>query len=198
MIDLKPIIPVAALLLLNACSSDSTTTTASGDAVSAITVSGNTVSLDGTYTTGCHERNGGADSAKEDLQIAGNIFTYTNTDYSGPVCATTVETGTLTATMTAGTTSAITGWVDGGGSPATAPMAADSSGPLSDTEAFTPIAVTVTSVTGTIFGPTVTEGYESKLFYIIDDTGANNIMYRDDDYENDSLKAFIGDFYTKQ
>jgi len=185
----------AALLLLNACSSDSTTTTTtSGTDISVIGVSGVPVVLSGTYSTGCYGTNGG--SVLEGLVISGNTWNYTQTSYTDGACSAGAVVSTAAATLTASADQSITGWFDGNAS-AAAPTAADGSGPLSDTEPFTPLLLTVTNVTGSFVGQ-VAAGDTSPLFYVVDDTGVNNILYRDVSYDTGSLNALTVDFYTMQ
>ena len=195
MVNLKLIITVsAALLLLNACSSDSSTTTSSGTEISVIGVSGVTVGLNGTYSTVCYGSNGG--STLESIVISGNTWNYTQTTYTDGACSAGADVGTAAATLTASADQSITGWYDGNAS-ATAPTAADGSGPLSNTEPFTPLLVTITGVTGSFVGG-ISAGDTSPLFYIVDDTGANNILYRDSSFDTGNLDALTVDFYTMQ
>ena len=190
---------ISALILINGCSSDSATTTAAGSGaeVSVIGVSGVTVGLNGTYSTGCYTTGGGSTSTKEDVVISGSTWTNTTTDYTDSTCVAGPDAGAITATIGAGSDLTIAGWKDGSGSIVSAPTAADGSGLLSDTEPFTPLTVTVTAVTGNYVGQ-VPVGYVAPLFYIVDDTGTNNMLYRDKNYENGDLHAGTMDPFTKQ
>ena len=202
MINLKPIITAASLLmLLNACSSGSspvtTTVISSGTEVSVIGASGITVGLDGTYLTSCYITGGGSTSSKEKIVISSDIWTYTVTDYTDTDCrAVSPTTGTIYATFSAGTDSTITGWYDGSGSPVAAPTAADASGPLDDLEPFTSLTRTVTAVSGSFFGQ-INAGETSTFFYVVDDTGTGKILYRDNSYDAGDLNASISAPYTK-
>jgi len=171
-------------------------TTTSGNSVSIVTISGGTHELNGTYTTGCH--GDGDDSVEEILVYSGTTWNYTSTLYMNVAdCSGTGIPSTLKATISAGAELAITGWVDGTGSSATAPGAEDSVTTITDTEAFTPLSLTITEVGGAFAGQ-ITVGFTTQLFYIVDDTGANPVLYRDDDYEDNSLEAGIYDPYTQQ
>lgn len=141
-----------------------------------LAVSGAQVSLTGTYTTGCRTKSG-IDTI-EDMVISGSSWSYTRTSY-GTADSSCGGAGTTTATgagtSSTGATGAITGWTeDDGLTPATAPTAADLSGPLSDTEAYTSLTLTVTAASGA-FPWAVTDVV--PYFYIVDDTGAANILY---------------------
>lgn len=193
---LKPIITAsAALLLLNACSSDSDSTTAAdGTEIRVATISGVTAGLNGTYSTGCHGDGGG--SVNETLEIAGNTWNYTSTGYASADCSGTGTDSTIAATISADADTAITGWVDGVGDSVPGPDAADASGAIGDSETVTPLTATISASTGDFAG--IPANTTSPLFYVVDDTGANNILYRDDDFENGSTLAGDFDPYTKQ
>ena len=196
MINLKPIITASAvLLLLNACSSDSTTDATDGTDIPVVTISGVTTGLNGTYSTGCY---GNANPyTEETLVVSGNTWNYTNTTYTDVGCtAGAAVFGTISGTIAASVESAITGWVNGNGDPDLPPITANFSGPLSETESFTTLTLTISAGTGEFSAiPANTTG---PLFYVVDDTGTNNILYRDDDFENGSNSASTADPYTKQ
>ncbi len=168
---------------------------APGDAISIVTVSGSTHALNGAYSTGCYTTNGGSASVKEDLTITGTTWSYTSTEYTDDACSASPTEGTATATLTSGSDSNIVGWYDGSGSPATAPDAADGSGPITAT-AFTPLELTITAVTGSFVGG-INIGEVAPLFYIVDDTGAKAILYRDNSFDTGDLNAGIFDAYTQ-
>ena len=181
MINLKPIIAAsAALLLLNGCSDS--TTTATGTSISVIAISGSTVSLDGSYSTGCVDRalEGGSGYCKEDLTIAGSTLNTSSADYSDSACTNETGTGTVEATLAAGATSAISGWTGAGDLGGTfIPEASDGSGPLGTTEAVTMLTATVVSGTG--WNATLPTGFTIPLFFVVDDTGASKVLYEDED-----------------
>lgn len=199
MINLKPIITASAvLLLLNACSSDSTTDAAATDATDisvAAAISGS-VGLNGTYKT-CHSE--GSGYTEEVLEIAGNTWNYAQTAHTDSACtAGAAIVGTIAATFVTVADSTITGWVDGSGSTQTAPLAADGlGGTLGETAAYTLLTLTISAGTGDFSA--IPANTEALLFYVVDNTGTNNILYRDNNIdETGSSEALIVDFYTKQ
>ena len=161
-------------------------------AIATITA-GATHALDGAYSTGCYGNGDG--STKEDLTITGTTWFYTNAGYTSADCSTTASVSTITATLSAGADSTIAGWYDGMGSPTTAPTAADGS-TITGEEPFTRLVLTITGATGDYSG--IPSGTESPLFYVVDDTGANVILYRDNSYDSGDLNAGIYDPYIKQ
>ena len=199
---LKIIIPAIALLFINACSSSSSTSGGGAGAggggggvattVDVITVSGATVPLTNVYSTGCYVT-GASTSSFETLTVTFGLWAYSKANYSDTNCLTNTSEGTVAGALVAGNVSAMTGWVNGGGGgPATAPTAADSSGPLSDTESFTALTLTVTDSTGD-FAASILVGNVINLYYIVDDTGTKTVLYRDDDYNNGVLTTSISD-----
>ncbi len=166
-------------------------------AIAIATVTGKTHVLNGAYSTGCYTIDGGAASAKEDLDISGSIWSYTNTEYTSADCTTGATVGTATGTLVAGTDSAIIGWYDGSGSPAAVPAATDGVTVISGTEAFTPLTLTFTAVTGSFVGQ-IPVGETFPLFYVVDDTAAKAVLYRDNSYDTGDLNAGIYDPYTQQ
>lgn len=168
-------------LVLSACggggSAQVTVTSTTGISVAA--VSGGTVTLDGTYSTGCY--GAGANFVKEDLVISGNTWNYVMGEYNSSTCTTTVNAGAISATLATSATGnvTITGWVDGMGATTTAPTAADGSGPLSNSETVTPLDLTVVSASGSMNAPV---GATFPMFYVVDDTAANTVLYRDYQY----------------
>ena len=168
---------------------------APGDAISIVTVSGSTHALNGAYSTGCYTTNGGSASVKEDLTITGTTWFYTNTEYADAACSASPTESTITGALVAGSNLDIIGWYDGSGSPATAaPDAADGSGPITAT-AFTPLTLTISAATGSFAG--IPAGTENPFFYIVDDTAAKAILYRDNSFDSGDLNAGIFDPYTQ-
>ena len=167
---------------ISACSSsdDIVIVDADGDAVEIVTVNGLMHTLFGHYFTPCYET-GTGDSVSELLSI--NDATWSNAvDVYADVtdCSNTPVESTLTATIIKGETIAITGWIDG-----PAPIAADSSAPLSDSESVTTIDFTVTAKTGAFFSSD-TVGDKRTIFFVADDTDADSTgfnirLYRDKD-----------------
>lgn len=159
--------------------------------VSVVAVSGAMVSLDGSYSTGCVDRSlqGGGGFYKDETIIVGSTMTVSGAEYSDAACTAETDSGGAVVTLaTTGVTSAITGWIgagDGGG--VFIPQAADGSGGLSTTEAVTPLTATVVSGTGWNAGLSV--GMNINLFFVVDDTGVNKVIYEDDDFFSGSTLA---------
>lgn len=191
MFNVKPIITAATVLLLaNGCSSDSSTT--SSTPISVIAVSGATVTLDGTYTSGCVDRSleGGSGYYLDSGTITGSSLNVSAAEYSDAACTVETDSGTLTGTLSVGSTSAISGWTGNGSS---APIASDASGPLSNTEAVT--LLTLKNISGTGFNAGIPAGFELALFYVVDDTGAKKVLYEDDDaFGGSTLAKNVGGF----
>lgn len=192
----------ASTALFTACSgsgkapvvTNTTTTTTASTEVKVTTISGVQVSLDGSYITGCHD-NGGGNSIEEFLAIASDVWTYTARKYTGnTTCAgtpATIQKVVATLTATAGGDKAIVGWVEGNDNAVAAPAAADASGPLSDTEPYTPMTIVVTSSED----PSIAVGFtNTNLYYIVDDKGAKLRLYRD----GDATHAGNFDFWEQQ
>lgn len=163
-----------------------------GPSISVIAVSGATITLDGEYKSGCLPVEGGGGFNVESLTVSGNIVIATTTDYgSDSTCTTSTDLGTFTATIAVdGANSAITGWVDGTGSDSPPPEAAGGSGPLSNTEPFTPLTLTITAITGSKEGDALPT---FKIFFIIDNTGTANVLYFDHDFDNGDTRAGTDD-----
>jgi len=164
-------------------------------AISLVTVTDGVHVLNGAYSTGCYGNGGG--STKEDLDISADTWSYTNTGYTSGNCSTGASVSTITGTLSAGADLAIEDWVDGmGDSEPVVPDAADGATVITRTEPFTPLMLTITGATGDFSG--IPSGTESPLFYVVDDTVAKAILYRDYDYENGVLYAGTADPYTQQ
>jgi len=152
--------------------------------------------LNGTYSTGCYA--GGAGSINEDLVIQGNKWDYTKTEYTSLDCSTGATVGTISGTFKVdGAVIQITGWVDSAGGTSTAPLAAIDDGSFlsdPDLESVTPLLLTIFSATGSLFGNSGT----SSFFFVVDDTGANNVLYRDSNYDGGATTAGNFNPYTKQ
>jgi len=178
---LLAVLIVLALSACNTSNSNTPTIPGSGTPVKALTVKGAMVSLDGTYANatlnGCRTKSG--IDVREAVVISGSVWTYTRFSYSttdGSCSAGETQVAGIVATLSSSSTGAITGWSDSGIA-TTAPTAADASGPLSNTESYTTLSLTATIVTGAGAYNMATAGDSINFFYIIDDTGAANILY---------------------
>ena len=190
MIDLKPIIAASAMLLLvNACDSVIDPDTVDFSEIYVAAHSTIDAGLDGTYTTGCYS--GGAGIVNEDLRVRGNTWNYTNTEYASIDCSTVLTVGTISGTFRIdGAVIDTTGWVDDLGNGATAPLAAIGDGSfLYPIETVTPLLLTISGATGSLSGTSGT----SSFFYLVDDTGADNVLYRDWDF-NGGAAIVAGNF----
>jgi len=187
-------------LALGACSSTSSTTPAGGGGASIdiITVSGNFMSLDGTYRI-CYDRNDGTSSTQDEVVISGSSFSMSSKDYSVTGCtgASTDSDaeGTISSTET---TKAVTDWVDGQRA-SVAPPVASGGGALPDAAEYTELSVTFSGTpTGNFSGiPTATA---ITIFYVVDDTaiadGVAPVLYRDSDASAGVVST--ADPFTKQ
>jgi hypothetical protein len=153
--------------------------------------------LDGNYSTVCYETAG--EFFNESLVISGNKWDYTKTEYSSIACLTELAVSTISGTFKIdGIAMPITGWVDDTGVTGAAPFTADTADDpaitLSSTETVTPLLLTIFSATGSLIGNSGT----SSFFFVVDDTGANNVLYRDWDFDGGATT--VGNFnpYTKQ
>lgn len=168
------VIVVLLVLALPACNDPSKI----NSSVSVITVSGAQVSLNGTYTTGCRTKSGV--DVIEGIVINGGTWTYARDSYTtsdGSCGGTATTASSIIATLSSsGAAGAIAGWSDSGVT-ATAPTAADSSGPLSNTESYTVLTLTATAVTGTGAYTLASAGDTVNCYYIFDDTGLPNRLY---------------------
>lgn len=166
------------LLALSACNSGGGGSGGGSTSLSVITISGVQASLNGTYTTGCRTKSGV--DVVEGLVINGTNWSYARSAYStsdGSCSAGETLDSTIIATISAsGATSAITGWSDSGLATA-APMAADASGSLSNTESYTALSLTAMAVTGAGAYNLGTMGDSVNFYYIVDDTGLSSILY---------------------
>lgn len=177
MIDLKPIIAASAMLLLvNACDSVIDPDTVDFSEIYVAAHSTIDAGLDGTYTTGCYVNSSGV-SYNEDLRIRGNTWNYTINDFGLSYCTAAPIAGTISGTFRIdGADIPITGWIDNLGNSIFVPpdTADDSANTLSLTEPVTPLLITISGATGSL----ATSG-TSSFFYVVDDTGADNVLYRD-------------------
>ena len=190
--NLKPLIFASAVaLVLNGCSSSSSTTAADTGGLSVLAISGTTTGLNGTYKTGCYNSGG---FKQETIVISGNTWNYTDTAYGIDAACTSTGTvqGTIAATIAVGVDSAITGWTNNN----VPTQVRDDVTLLSDSESYTLINMTISAGTGD-FG-SIPSNTATTLFYIVDDSGNNNILYRDDDIDAGSTLANGVDSFTKQ
>lgn len=169
---------ISAFALLSGCSS-SGVPALPGTVPVLTTVSGVTHDFKGTYIAACHAD--GAAFTTESIIISGSVWAYTKADFSDVGCGTPTTSGTIVGNFAVnGTVSAITAWVDGAGAAATAPAAANGSGSLGLAE-FSPLSYEVVEITGSFVGSLAISDVVS-LFYVVDDTGAKAILYRDAGY----------------
>ena len=171
-------------IALTACSSGSDDDVTSLDV---ITVSGVTMSLDGTWIRSC------AGAPVQDqlltmifsgtsLIVKDDTYASNNGSCSGGITSDVV----YNATFTTGSVMAITGWLDLGGTAVAPPLAQDGSGSLSNTESVTSLTVTVNLVTPA--NPSIPPGTEMQKFFVVDDTVAGApVMYQTTD--SDKQKA---------
>jgi hypothetical protein len=154
-----------------------------------LTISGGMVALTGNYQSegGCHASSGGG-STRETLEVSGNQWHYDSADYSSGDCTgVAVDSSSIDATIVVAGTAAITGWVDSSEAPEVAPPALDGSGPLSDTESYTNLTLTITAV---VNNAGISVGDTADIYYIVDDTGATGLkLWRD----KTATKAVISD-----
>ncbi len=179
MIDLKPVITVSAvILLLNACDTIVNPNIVDFSEISVAAHSTIDAGLDGTYTTGCYP--GGDGTINEDLRIRGNTWNYTINDFTSSDCSTTPAAGTISGTFKIDGTDIDATWVDGAGGTTTAPLAAIDDGSfLNNPESVTPLLITISGATGSLSATSGT----SAFFYVVDDTGADNVLYRDWEFD---------------
>jgi len=199
------LIAVPFLIMLGACSSTDDVADAldelTNTTIDIASVSGNTGDISGTWKTNCARGDGAGDS-NETLTFASLAVEYTNASYTstdGSCTGTETVNMSYTAAVQVGSNDAIGGWQDGTGATTTAPDAADGSGSLSDTESFTGLTYTFSTLSG-IEGVAV--GDSHNTFYILDDTATNSsTLYRGDYTEQSTLTGAFGqvfDSFVKQ
>jgi len=190
-------------VLLNPAAIGNTALEPATNEIFVIAVSGSLVGLNGTYAPDCIPEFGGG-SFKEIWVIHGNTINTTTTEYESSDCTTVTTVSTLSATFElAGTDINIVGWVDDQGNNPLAPLTANNSdgdARLSDTESVSPLEATIIATTGPRPGPSA--GSIVPIFFVVDDTGANNILYGADDDYNSGIpinpKASISNPLIKQ
>lgn len=175
------------VLLLSACASDDDFTPLYGT-----TISGNNLELSGTYTSNCHLTDS-LDYIILTLQINGTKINQSAVVYTDSSCSSALgsDSVVLEASET-GTTITTANWVDANGNVVSAPMAGDSSGPLSDNETASVFNVKALT-TGLIF----TAGQTFQSFIVIDDTGSKTILHFAHSYPA-TLSAETDPVYTRQ
>ncbi len=166
--------------------------------ISVITVSGVQTSLDGTYTTFCRTKSGV--DVVEGLIISGGNWAYTRYSYTtiDGSCGAgeTLASSVLAALSATGTTGAIAGWTESG-NPAAAPPASGG-GLLNDTESYTQLSLTAATVTVAGTYTLGAMGDTVDFYYIVDDTGANDILYIPDfDAVNPMVSATSSGSFTR-
>jgi len=165
------------ILSLGACSSSSTGTN-SLDSLDIISISGKTISLDGSYVY-CKTINVDPPLSEEyAMDFSGTNLSITQTELSSLDCSGTSlgENFSLTATISKGDIAAIEGWVNRNDEPTKPPLADNGTGPLSNNETVTLLNTTITDSTD------ITDiGITFELFFVVDDTGDVPLLYEDDD-----------------
>jgi len=151
-----------------------------------LAVSGSSVRLNGTYAQLCILDGGGGRSSKEVWIFLGNTINTTTTEYKSSDCTTVTTVSTLSATFElAGTDINIVGWRDDLRNNVLAPLTAnnsDGTARLSDTESVSPLTATIIATTGDRPGPPTDSVV--PIFWVVDDTGTNNILYGADEVYN--------------
>ena len=149
-------------------------------AISILTYSGATHTLNGVYKSACYQ-SGGSGSQYDSLTVNGSEWINAINEFSSTDCSGSPTVSSMTATLTTLGTQVIpatTGWVDGMGA-ATVVQGADGTTVLSASDTtVTTLNVVVGSVTGTLFNAGMV-GFTSSLFYVVDDTGSGLVIYRD-------------------
>ena len=187
---ITPLIAAPAMaLMLSGCDTAVTDllTGLTGDSIYVTTVSGNTMNLDGSYSTGCYGTS--APYTEELLVILGTSWSYTQNEHQTADCsdAATTAFALPAIPISAGGPGAISGWSDGTDAIVAPPTAADGS-TLSNTEAYTSLTLTIPG------------GATNTMFYIVDDTNiaaGTYVLYRDN-ISNVAGTAGIFDPYYKQ
>ncbi len=189
---LKIFIMAVLAFALTACFHDSDDSLAPVTGLDVITVSGVTMTLEGTWERPCITNSaaqGGMDYLVSEIifgtsGIMGD-YLYTSTDGS---CTGTETIDTVfEVTLKTGAVMAITGWLDLAGTPVDPPLAQDGSGPLLNNESVTSLTITINSVTPA--DPGIPPGTEVPAFYVVDDTVTDApVIYGISDYDNQ--KAF--------
>lgn len=156
--------------------------------INVLTVSGVTMSLDGTWERPCGtypQAQGGMDYLVSEI-ISGTSgvmgdYLYTSTDGS---CTGTETIDTVfDVTLKTGAVMAITGWIDLSGASVPPPQAQDGSGTLLNNESVTSVTITINSVTPA--NPDFFPGMEVAAFYVVDDTVAGTpVIYGKSDSGN--------------
>ena len=174
----------AMALALTACFHDSDDSPPPVTSIDVLTVSGVTMSLDGTWERPCGTKSpeqGGVDYLVSEIisGTSGIMGDYLYTSTNGSCTGTETIDTVFDVTLKTGAVMAITGWVDYGCNPVPPPQAQDGSGLLSNTESVTSVTITINSVTPD--NPDYLPGMEISAFYVIDDTVAGApVMYGDD------------------
>jgi len=154
---------------------------APASAISIVTVSGGTHTLNGVYRTACYDQ--GAGEGRIDLvTISGTAWVNSSLVFAGSVTCSGSPTsiGAVTAVISKGSQIQTNGWVNGPGGP---PTRADGNGLLSNTETVTTFAINVINVSDpdNIYGGFTVPAAPIPAYYIYDDTGTGFAMYRDKD-----------------
>jgi hypothetical protein len=168
---------VASSVLMSACGGSSSSGNVPPQTSMVVaTVNGGTHTLSGTYTSVCYSPNG-TDGQIDSAEITGSQWVNSVKVYTGDnTCAVAPDVSTLTGTLSESTLGnvALSGWKNNN-----IPTAADGSGALSANETVTMMDLEITAITGTYFSVSV--GYTTPTFYVVDDTDSPSItLYRDD------------------
>ena len=178
----------AIILVLTACFLDDDVIT-KAPPIDIITVSGVTVTLDGTLVRPCATTAQLVDYLVTE-SISGIVGIKTETSYTSSDASCTGDVTVdrvIEVTFKKGSVMAITGWLDLAGTPVAPPLAQDGlGGRLLENESVTSLTLTIKSVTPE--DPGLPSGTEISAFYGVDDTlpGAP-ILYGASD--NDNQKA---------
>ena len=149
-------------------------------AITIATVSGATHTLNGTYQSACYADQSGG-SQFDSLTVNGSEWINSSHEFSNETCSgSSSVVSSITANVTSGGTQTVDDWVNGEDINVNDTVqAADNTTNLVGTTATT-LNIVVTAVTGGFVGA-IPVGFSGALFYVVDDTGSNLILYRDDD-----------------
>ena len=194
-------------LMLFACGGSSSTTTATGSSSTttatggsttgpqALTVSGATIDLTGTWLSACYTP-GAVDQIDKKvflgMTVTINAQEYTSAD--GSCTGTMTETSPFVADMVDKGATPTLGWVDGTATATTAPTSKDGAGPLAMNN-VTRFTLTVTTAP---VGAGIAVGDVVDVGWFIDDTTATTLFYRDHNVTASGITFSIADPQFKQ
>jgi hypothetical protein len=133
-----------------------------------------------TIATVCYADQSGG-SQFDSLTVNGSEWINSSHEFSNETCSgSSSVVSSITANLTSGGTQTVDDWVNGEDINVNDTVqAADNTTNLLGTTATT-LNIVVTAVTGGFVGD-IPVGFSGALFYVVDDTGSNLILYRDDD-----------------